>query len=171
MTVGTAERKYQYTIGRKDNLLMTAMELYVIVRENLGIGVAGLVVIMSLIEFSKIKINPWSFIGNIFNKELRSQIDSQGDQINALSEKVSNIQTEVNENAAMSSRYRILRFDDEIRHGTLHTKEHYDQIMVDIDIYEAFCKRNPDFRNNLAHKAISNIKRAYDVHNDDNSFL
>lgn len=150
---------------------MTAMELYVIVRENLGIGVAGLVVIMSLMEFSKIKINPWSFIGNIFNKELRSQIDSQGDQINALSEKVSNIQTEVNENAAMSSRYRILRFDDEIRHGTLHTKEHYDQIMVDIDIYEAFCKRNPDFRNNLAHKAISNIKRVYDVHNDDNSFL
>lgn len=150
---------------------MTAMELYVIVRENLGIGVAGLVVIMSLIEFSKIKINPWSFIGNIFNKELRSQIDSQGVQINALSEKVSNIQTEVNENAAMSSRYRILRFDDEIRHGTLHTKEHYDQIMVDIDIYEAFCKRNPDFRNNLAHKAISNIKRVYDVHNDDNSFL
>lgn len=150
---------------------MTAMELYVIVRENLGVGVAGLVVIMSLIEFSKIKINPWSFIGNIFNKELRSQIDSQGDQINALSEKVSNIQTEVNENAAMSSRYRILRFDDEIRHGTLHTKEHYDQIMVDIDIYEAFCKRNPDFRNNLAHKAISNIKRVYDVHNDDNSFL
>ena len=150
---------------------MTAMELYVIVRENLGIGVAGLVVIMSLIEFSKIKINPWSFIGNMFNKELRSQIDSQGDQINALSEKISNIQTEVNENAAMSSRYRILRFDDEIRHGTLHTKEHYDQIMVDIDIYEAFCKRNPDFRNNLAHKAISNIKRVYDVHNDDNSFL
>ena len=150
---------------------MTAMELYVIVRENLGIGVAGLVVIMSLIEFSKIKINPWSFIGNMFNKELRSQIDSQGDQINALSEKVSNIQTEVTENAAMSSRYRILRFDDEIRHGTLHTKEHYDQIMVDIDIYEAFCKRNPDFRNNLAHKAISNIKRVYDVHNDDNSFL
>lgn len=150
---------------------MTAMELYIIVRENLGVGVAGLVVIMSLIEFSKIKINPWSFIGNMFNKELRSQIDSQGDQINALSEKVSNIQTEVNENAAMSSRYRILRFDDEIRHKVLHTKEHYDQIIVDIDIYEAFCKRNPDFRNNLAHKAISNIKRMYDEHNVDNSFL
>ena len=60
---------------------MTAMELYVIVRENLGIGVAGLVVIMSLIEFSKIKINPWSFIGNIFNKELRSQIDSSAPRI------------------------------------------------------------------------------------------
>ncbi len=150
---------------------MTAYDIFIMVRENLGVGAVGLVILMSLIEFSKIKINPWSWIGNIFNKELRKKIDTQGMQIDALTEKISNVQTEVNENAAMSSRYRILRFDDEIRHGILHTKEHYDQIMVDIDIYEAFCKRNPNFRNNLAHKAISNIKRMYDVHNDDNSFL
>lgn len=150
---------------------MTAYDIYVMVRENLGVGAIVLIIIMSLVQFSKIEINPWSWIGNIFNKELRGKIDTQGEQIDALSEQITNVQTEVNENAAMSSRYRILRFDDEIRHGQLHTKEHYDQIMVDIDIYEAFCKRNPNFRNNLAHKAISNIKRMYDVHNDDNSFL
>ncbi len=150
---------------------MTAYEIYVLIRENLGVGAVGLIILMSLVEFSKIEINPWSWIGNIFNKELRSKIDSQANQINDLSNKISNVQTEVNENAAMSSRYRILRFDDEIRHKVLHTKEHYDQIIVDIDIYEAFCKRNPEFRNNLAHKAIGNIKKMYDVHNDDNSFL
>ena len=150
---------------------MTAYEIYVMVRENLGIGAVGLIVLMSLVEFSKIKINPWSWIGNIFNKELREKIDSQGKLIDSLTDKITDVQAEVNENAAMSSRYRILRFDDEIRHKVLHTKEHYDQIIVDIDIYEAFCKCNPDFRNNLAHKAISNIKRMYDVHNDDNSFL
>lgn len=150
---------------------MTAYDIYVMVRENLGVGAIGLIIIMSLVEVSKIKVNPWSWIGSIFNKELRGKIDTQGKQIDALAEQITNVQTEVNENAAMSSRYRILRFDDEIRHGQLHTKEHYDQIMVDIDIYEAFCKRNPNFRNNLAHKAISNIKRMYDVHNDDNSFL
>lgn len=150
---------------------MTAYEIYVMVRENLGIGAVGLMIVMSLVQFSKIEINPWSWIGNIFNKELRNKVEEQSKRIDELSGKVSNVQTEVNENAAMSSRYRILRFDDEIRHKVLHTKEHYDQIIVDIDIYEAFCKRNPDFRNNLAHKAISNIKRMYDVHNDDNSFL
>ncbi len=150
---------------------MTAYEIYIMIRENLGIGAVGLIILMSLVEFSKIKINPWSWIGNIFNKELRNKIDSQAKQIDDLAKQVSDVQTEVNENAAMSSRYRILRFDDEIRHKVLHTKEHYDQIIVDIDIYEAFCKRNPDFRNNLAHKAIGNIKRMYDVHNDDNSFL
>lgn len=150
---------------------MTAYEIYVMVRENLGIGAVVVSIIFSLIQFSDIKINPWSIMGNVFNKELREKVDEQSQQIDALTDKLNNVQTEVNENAAMSSRYRILRFDDEIRHGILHTKEHYDQIMVDIDIYEAFCKRNPNFRNNLAHKAISNIKRMYDVHNDDNSFL
>ena len=150
---------------------MTAYDLYILVRENLGMGALGLVVIFSFIEFSKIKINPWSWIGNLFNKELRAKIDSQGQRIDELSQKVSNVETEVNENAAMSSRYRILRFDDEIRHGTIHTKEHYDQIMVDIDVYEAFCKRNPDFRNNLAHNAINNAKRMYEIRNNDNSFL
>ena len=88
-----------------------------------------------------------------------------------MTDKINDVQKEVNENAAMSSRYRILRFDDEIRHGVLHTKEHYDQIVVDIDIYEKFCKRNPEFRNNLAHMAIANIKHKYDLHNLDNSFL
>ena len=150
---------------------MTAYEIYLLVRENLGIGALVLIVVMSLMEFTKIKINPWSAIVNKFNKELREKIDGQGEQISDLTDKINDVQKEVNENAAMSSRYRILRFDDEIRHGVLHTKEHYDQIVVDIDIYEKFCKRNPEFRNNLAHMAIANIKHKYDVHNLDNSFL
>ena len=150
---------------------MTAYEIFLLVRENLGIGAVVLIVVMSLMEFTKIKINPWSAIGNIFNKELREKIDVQGEQISDLTDKINDVQKEVNENAAMSSRYRILRFDDEIRHGGLHTKEHYDQIIVDIDIYEKFCNRNPEFRNNLAHMAIANIKHKYDVHNLDNSFL
>lgn len=150
---------------------MTLYDFYIVIRENLGMGAVGLVALLSVIEFSKIKINPWSWIGNLFNRELRSEIIKQADRIDDLAEKIKDVETEVNENAAMSSRYRILRFDDEIRHKKLHSKEHYDQIIVDIDIYEGFCKRNPNFRNNLAHKAICNIKRMYDEHNVDNSFL
>ena len=150
---------------------MTAYEVYVIVRENLGIGTVLLVVVLSLIEFSKIKINPWSFIGNIFNRELRNKIEEQGHQIDGMKQDISDINTEVKENAAMNSRYRILRFDDEIRHEIVHTKEHYDQIVVDIDVYEGFCKRNPGFRNNMAFMAIANIRKNYESHNDNNSFL
>ena len=158
---------------------MTLYDIYIIVRDNMGMGAVGLIILATFLEHSKtIKINPFSLIGGLFNKELKETVTMQSEKLNeqskqldALSVKISNVQTEVNENAAMSSRYRILRFDDEIRHGTLHTKEHYDQIIVDIDIYESFCDRNPDFKNNLAKKAIGNIKRMYDVRNDDNSFL
>ena len=150
---------------------MTAYEIYVMVRENLGIGTVLFIALLSCIEFSKIKINPWSFVGNIFNKELRSKIELQGKQIEAMKQDISDINTEVKENAAMNSRYRILRFDDEIRHEIIHTKEHYDQIVVDIDVYEGFCKRNPGFRNNMAFMAIANIRKNYDFHNNDNSFL
>ena len=150
---------------------MTFNDIALLISDNGGIIAVGAVVVMSLVEVSPIKINPWSAIGNIFNKELREKIDGQGEQISDLTDKINDVQKEVNENAAMSSRYRILRFDDEIRHGVLHTKEHYDQIIVDIDIYEKFCNRNPEFRNNLAHMAIANIKHKYDVHNLDNSFL
>lgn len=150
---------------------MTLYELYIIVRDNLGVGAVALVGILSLLEISKIKINPWSAIGKFFNKELQVKIDTQGEQITALTEKLSSVQKEVNENAAMSSRYRILRFDDEIRHKVIHTKEHYDQIIIDIDVYELFCERHPDFKNNQAYQAIGNIKRMYDVLNNNNSFL
>lgn len=150
---------------------MTAYEIYIMIRENLGIGTVLLVFVLSLIEFSKIKINPWSFIGGIFNRELRNKIEEQGKQIDGMKQDISDINTEVKENAAMNSRYRILRFDDEIRHEIVHTKEHYDQIVVDIDVYEGFCKRNPGFRNNMAFLAIENIRKNYEKHNGNNSFL
>lgn len=150
---------------------MTAYDIYLMIRENLGIGTAVVIVFMSFLEFSKVKINPWSFVGNIFNKELREKIEKQGAQINEMKENISDINTEVKENAAMNSRYRILRFDDEIRHKIVHTKEHYDQIVVDIDVYEGFCKRNPGFRNNMAFMAIENIRKNYSKHNGNNSFL
>lgn len=150
---------------------MTLNDIAILVRDNGEMIAICTAIVMSLIEISPIKLNPWSWIGNVFNKGIIDRIDKQAEDMDELKKQVGDMQKEVNENSAMSSRYRILRFDDEIRHGTLHTKEHYDQIIVDIDIYEEFCKRNPDFRNNLAHMAISNIRQKYSEHNVDNSFL
>ena len=157
---------------------MTAYEIFVMVRENLGIGAVGLMILMSLVEISKIKINPWSWIGNMFNRGLREKIDEQGEQISDLADKMNNVEEkitdvkkEVTASDAKVARYRILRFEDEVRHGTLHTKEHYDQIIDDINTYEAFSKDNKWFRNNQAYWAIDTIKQKYAEHNKDNSFL
>lgn len=157
---------------------MTAYEIFLLVRENLGIGAVVLIVVMSLMEFTKIKINPWSAIGNVFNRELREKIDGQGkqisdlaDKINNVEEKITDVKKEVTASDAKGARYRILRFEDEIRHQVLHTKEHYDQIIDDINTYETFCKNNKWFANNQARWAIATIRDKYAEHNVDNSFL
>ena len=107
---------------------MTLNEIAILIKENWGIGTVGIMILMSLVQVSKIPINPWSWIGNALNKDMMCVVKKQGKDLDSLKNQVTDMQKEVNENSAMASRYRILRFDDEIRHGTLHTKEHYDRI-------------------------------------------
>lgn len=120
--------------------------------ENGGIS---LIIILTLIQISPIKINPWSkilqLIGRAINKEILEIIK---------------------EDNADSRRYRILRFDDEIRHDKEeHTEEHFVQILKDIDEYEKYCKEHPGYKNSRAVSAIKNIKRVYEKCRRDNSFL
>ena len=150
---------------------MTLNDIAVIVRDNIGLGSIVIAIIMSIVQVSKIPVNPWSWIGKVLNMDLAYEIKEHGQKVDKLSGKIDDIENQISEDKAMTARYRIIRFDDEIRHGVLHTKEHYDQIIVDIDTYEEFCKKNPWFRNNQAHLAISNIKHKYEEHNVDNSFL
>lgn len=143
---------------------MTLNEILSLVENNKGLLGICVIIIMSLLEVSKIKINPWSFIGNLLNKGVISKIEK-------IEKDVAEVKKEIGENTATSSRYRILRFDDEILHNTKHTKEHFDQILIDIDVYEKFCDNHPDFKNNLAVMAIKHIKQVYQKCSSENSFL
>ena len=42
-----------------------------------------------------------------------------------------------------------------------HSKDYYDQILSDIDTYEKYCEKNPDFKNNMTVFAVENIKKCY----------
>lgn len=88
-----------------------------------------------------------------------------------LSDKMDKLSKANGEGMAYTWRYRILRFNDEIIQEVRHTKEHFDQILEDIDNYEKFCKNNPDFPNNKAVLAIKNIKDVYDKCVEENDFL
>lgn len=97
-------------------------------------------------------------------KELNEKMDAIKDTLTAAEEKRS-------EEHATSNRYRILRFDDEIRHGAHHTKEHFDQILDDITEYRNYCKEHPMYENNKATMAIENIKRVYEQCTAERTFL
>jgi hypothetical protein len=66
------------------------------------------------------------------------------------------------EQKAITSRTRILRFDDELYNNMLHTKEYFEQILEDIKTYENFCVEHPKFENNRAVEAIKHIRGIYD---------
>lgn len=59
------------------------------------------------------------------------------------------------------ARTRILRFNDEILMDMEHSKEHYDEILEDIDKYEDYCASHPNYENNKAILAIKTIKEEY----------
>lgn len=143
---------------------MTFNDIVLLFQENGEIIAVCAVVIMSLVEVSPIKINPWSWIGKVLNKDILHKLEK-------VEKDVADVKREVGESSAVTSRYRILRFDDEILHDIKHSKEHFDQILLDIDVYEKFCEEHPDFKNNLAVMAIKHIKLIYEKCSRENSFL
>ena len=103
--------------------------------------------------------------------ELTDSINGLGEKLDSVNRSIGELRQENGENQASTFRYRILRFDDEIRHDAKHTKEHFDQILEDITEYEKYCNSHPDYRNNKAVLAIENIKRIYRECSDEGTFL
>ena len=71
------------------------------------------------------------------------------------------IQKEAELERVRQARQRILRFNDEILFDKRHSKEHFDEILSDIDIYEDYCRTHEDYENNKAILAIATIREVY----------
>lgn len=137
--------------------------------EDFGLyGGGAIVILMTLIQITPIKINPWSWlaccIGRAINREVIDKVD-------ALSTTVNNNKKEDDEQWVLLSRSHILRFGDELLHGVSHSKEHFDQILSDISKYEHYCETHPEFPNGQAIATIKQIKKTYQKCLDENNFL
>lgn len=91
--------------------------------------------------------------------------------ISNLDKKIDKLQCSSDQGMAYTWRYRILRFNDEILHGEKHSKEHFDQIIEDIDKYDDYCRDHPEFPNSKVVFAIRNIKNVYHKCTDEGTFL
>ena len=98
------------------------------------LGGGGVVLIlMTLIQIAPIKINPWSrlarWVGRAINGEVITKVDN-------LSKELADHKEKSEERHATLCRAHILKFGDEVLHGIPHSKEGYDNILLDIDSYE-----------------------------------
>ena len=89
-----------------------------------------LALISGLVEISPIKLNPWSAIKNFFtaNTKILAALEN-------LDARVKNLEINNAEEKAVNARIRIRMIGDESLHHINHTKEHYEQTMMDIDLY------------------------------------
>lgn len=124
--------------------------------------------LMTLIQITPIKINPWTWLGRVIGRAINGEVL---DKVNSLSEDVKALKDEDAEQWASLSRSHILRFGDELLHGVPHSKEHFDQILLDISKYEDYCDEHPNYKNNIANATIRQIKNTYQKCLENNKFL
>ncbi len=63
--------------------------------------------------------------------------------------------------SAKSARREILRFADDLHNSYKHSKESFDQILVDTDCYDNYCQLHPEFANNRTQMSSAFIKETY----------
>ena len=99
---------------------------------------------------------------------LVNDINNTKNEVTALKKEVATLQTGFDEHVteeevhrAKQSRYRILRFYDEVCAGVEHSESHWEDVLDDADFYENYCEHNEDFKNSRGHIAIQHLKETY----------
>lgn len=137
--------------------------------KEIFLGGGGLlVVLLTLVEFAPIKINPLSAlakaIGRAVNADVLQELKSVKDDLS------DHIRMDDERNAD-EHRARILRFNNELLRDIPHTKEEFIDVLADIDFYERYCRDHENYKNNRAVHAIANISRVYDDRLREHDFL
>lgn len=129
---------------------------------------------MTVLQITPIQINPWTtfakWIGKIINQETRTELAKQASAISNLTVEVCKLSEKVDESEAKAARARILSFGDEIIHGVRHSKDLFEQAIIDIDCYNEYCDNHPNFRNSLTLVAQETIIKAYEKAYQENDF-
>lgn len=113
-----------------------------------------------------------------FIQFLIQRYDKRHDMLNLILEKIEKLERDNkaqdaknDERHAVSMRVRILRFRDEMLVGQNHTHDSFRQVLTDIDEYEKYCEKHPDFKNNQTLATIEHIKENYHQRLDKHDFL
>ncbi len=136
-----------------------------------------LVVLLTLIQITPLKINPWSAIGRGIGRALNGDVLKELEEVKAQQRRTQealekHVRVDDERNADLH-RARILLFNRELLRESepTHTEEDFNEILYNISCYERYCETHPDYQNNRAVHAIKNIERVYDQLMENHGFL
>lgn len=138
------------------------------IKELFTAGGGALVVLLTLVQISPIKLNPWSNLAQLIGHALNAEVLEQQKQTQQKLDEHIKVDDERNANLL---RTQILRFNDELIDDRKHTKEHFIEVLAIIDDYEDYCRDHPDYKNNRCTHAVANISRVYDERLQKHDFL
>lgn len=132
------------------------------------------IVLLSLVQVSKIQINPWDsirkWIGGKFNAEQAADIAELKQGLAEIRKRLDEYIKLDNERTADEWRQKILTFNNQLLRDIPHTKEDFTEILLVIDEYEDYCEKNPGYKNNRAVHAINHIGKVYDERQEKHDF-
>lgn len=145
------------------------------IQEIIACGGSAFLILITLIQISPIKFDPWSMLAKTIGKAINSEVLKELEELKKVQRQTQNRLSEHirvdNEHNADKNRANILRFNNELLREIPHTREEFIEILSDIDHYENYCNAHPGYKNNRASHAISNIGRVYDERLKNHDFL
>jgi len=145
-----------------------------------------ILLILTFIQITPIKINPWTWIGKTLGKWLNQALveeiktikktqetdkEENEKRFSAIEKSHLEFREYYKQDDAKSARRRILNCADELRRGIEHSQEFFDDVMDDISYYNNYCSEHPNFKNMKAVVAIEFIKETYQNCLKENNFL
>ena len=148
---------------------MDLMQLWAQLNAIGHVSIIGILIVLTgMVKIPKVELNIWNWLGRIIGRSINGEVM---EQVKKLTSEVDILKKEEELERARQARQRILRFNDEILFNKRHSKEHFDEILDDIDTYEEYCNAHEDYENNKAVLAISTIREVYKECLRDHDFL
>lgn len=143
-------------------------------KEGVSIGGLLLVILLTLIQITPVKWNPWdsilTWLGKKLNAGVKKEVDELKDSLKEVEKKLDNHITESKVKDLKDTRRDILDFCSSSMNGQRHTQEQYRFVIKKCDEYELYVEANK-IKNGEITSAIKEIRRRYDRHIQQNDFL
>lgn len=122
----------------------------------------------TVVEKTSKTVKPLTTLAQAIGRAINGEVIKE---VQDLKKEIERMDHDAGERRAKDARARVLRFGDELLHDVRHSKEHFDDILQDIDEYEKYCDEHPEFENDRMQITVKKIKSAYEKCWEEHSFL
>lgn len=125
--------------------------------QNLESIAAWVLVGMTIVQVTPIKLNPWSWIAKHLGRAINGEVL---EKLKEMNEDLAKEKRERQEDKASNMRWFLLSFAESCRKGEIHDKEQWSYVMNKAREYEKYC-RDHDITNGVIEEDVKYLRGLY----------